>query len=220
MKKYAILFSAAVMVMCGCSSSKPCPPVPQERIINMPLEVPGAELQDNDVRILRTPENLKAYYTGRYIDPNDPWVMYEANTLYRVEKTNTWVKTPRKPEDVPAGVAMKLGPDKANQALITEFKQDMKVLQMTLQKLTSLESELKAARSELINSQKQMKGFEGQIGQSQTQNAEVLKKCEALESKITTLENKILFSARPPADSPKPENKDSKNNSLDKIFKQ
>jgi|GEM_PF-3992172 len=221
MENHKILFVAAALSLSvsGCSSAPtPCP-VPQERIINIPLEVPGAELQESDVRRLRKPENVKAYYTGRYIDPNNPDVMYESNTLYRVESKNDWVKTPRKVEDVPSGVAMKIGTDKAIQALITEFKQDMKILQMTLQKLTSLEGELKSARSELINSQKQMKSFEGQIVQTQAKNEEILKKYESLDTKIAAIENKQLFSV-PSNEPPKPENKESKPSAMDKIFKQ
>lgn len=214
-----IAFSGIIM-MTGCSSSKPTCPQPPERIINIPLEVPGSELSENDARRLRSSENLKAYYTGRYIDPNNPDVMYESNTLYRVEKKNDWVKTPRPVEGVPTGVAMRIGPDKENQALITEFKKDMRTLQMTLQKLTSLETELKTARTELISAQKIMKGFEGQIGKSQEQNAEIVRKCEELQSKISSIENKILFSAPAPAAEAGGEaKKEEKSKPLDKLFK-
>jgi len=39
---------------------------------------------------VRYAENLKAYPLGRYIDPNDPDVMHEAHTIYRLETTAKW----------------------------------------------------------------------------------------------------------------------------------
>jgi hypothetical protein len=52
--------------------------------------VPGTTLSPEGMESVRYAENLKAYPLGRYIDPNDPDVMHEAHTIYRLETTAKW----------------------------------------------------------------------------------------------------------------------------------
>lgn len=41
-------------------------------------------------RDLRTPEQLKEYRFGRYVDPTDPRAMHEWHPVYRVERSAAW----------------------------------------------------------------------------------------------------------------------------------
>jgi len=52
--------------------------------------LPAANMPEDKARSIRYPETSRAYYIGRYIDPNSPFVMHETHTLYRVEETPRW----------------------------------------------------------------------------------------------------------------------------------
>jgi cell division protein FtsB len=39
---------------------------------------------------LRTPEQLREYRFGRYVDPSDPLAMHESHPVYRVETSTSW----------------------------------------------------------------------------------------------------------------------------------
>jgi hypothetical protein len=43
---------------------------------------------------LRTPEQLKEYRFGPYVDPRDPLVMHESHPVYRIETNAGWNLTP------------------------------------------------------------------------------------------------------------------------------
>lgn len=52
---------------------------------------------------VRTDELVKAYPVGRYSDPNDPDVMHERHTIYRVEQSPNWNYLPDSPDALPMG---------------------------------------------------------------------------------------------------------------------
>jgi TolA-binding protein len=52
---------------------------------------------------VRTDELVKAYPVGRYSDPNDPNVMHERHTIYRVEHSPNWNELPDAPGALPMG---------------------------------------------------------------------------------------------------------------------
>jgi len=39
---------------------------------------------------VRSPEVIRAYHFGRYVDPNDDLVMHEQHTVFRVEENSRW----------------------------------------------------------------------------------------------------------------------------------
>ena len=49
---------------------------------------PSAAVVDNFT--VRYPEVVRAYYVGRYVDPNDGLVMHEQHVVYRVEENTRW----------------------------------------------------------------------------------------------------------------------------------
>lgn len=94
MKRIAIFIP--LIFLSACASKKSV-------VVHMPPPVSGTILSSDDMESVRYGENVKAYSLGRYIDPNDPLVMHEAHTIYRVETTAKWNLHPNAPEDVPAG---------------------------------------------------------------------------------------------------------------------
>jgi hypothetical protein len=85
-----------LVFLSACASQKPV----AER---MPPVMPATMLSPKARQSVRYGENVKAYFVGRYIDPNDPLVMHEAHTIYRVETTSRWNLHPNAPLNVPSG---------------------------------------------------------------------------------------------------------------------
>ena len=69
-----------VVLLVGCSSPKP-PPVLGVR----PLP-PEAAPQES----LRSPEVVRAYQMGRYVDPNQGAILHERHPIYRIEAGPRW----------------------------------------------------------------------------------------------------------------------------------
>ena len=65
--------------------------------------VPGNTLPVEDVESVRYSETIKAYPTGRYIDPTNRLVMHEGHTVYRVENTGHWNLNPNPAALMPRG---------------------------------------------------------------------------------------------------------------------
>jgi len=70
-----------IMLLAGCAS---------ERVVKMPPPVSGRVLPPEQQEAVRYPESVKAYPVGRYVDPNNRFVMHEQHTIYRVETTTKW----------------------------------------------------------------------------------------------------------------------------------
>ena len=51
---------------------------------------PQAPATATDDSAVRYPEVVRAYYFGRYVDPNDDLVMHEQHVVYRVEENTRW----------------------------------------------------------------------------------------------------------------------------------
>jgi hypothetical protein len=81
MKK--LLIYIPLILLPACASKNPV-------VVHMPPVVTGNALSTADMESVRYNENLKAYPVGRYVDPNDGFVMHEAHTIYRVETTAKW----------------------------------------------------------------------------------------------------------------------------------
>jgi hypothetical protein len=76
-----IYFLIPFVILAGCSSP---------RIVRMPPAVPGTTLSPDEMESVRYSENVKAYPVGRYVDPNNGFVMHEQHIIYRVETTPKW----------------------------------------------------------------------------------------------------------------------------------
>jgi hypothetical protein len=79
MKNWIIL---PLILLSACSHPRP------GRIAVKPM--PASMMPDDKTGSIRYPEALKPYPIGRYVDPNNPMLMHERHTLYRVEAMPTW----------------------------------------------------------------------------------------------------------------------------------
>ena len=95
-----IFFFIPLILLPACATRKPV-------VVQMPA-MPATMLAPRDVASVRYAENVKSYAVGRYVDPNNPLVMHEAHTIYRVETTARWNLHPNAPANVPGGPAISL----------------------------------------------------------------------------------------------------------------
>lgn len=91
MKTYFLIF---IVILAGCSSP---------RIVQMPAPMPATTLSPEQTESVRYSESVKGYPVGRYVDPNNQYVMHEAHTVYRVETTAKWNLHPGNPSAVSFG---------------------------------------------------------------------------------------------------------------------
>jgi hypothetical protein len=68
-------------LLTGCASP---------HVVHMPPPISGTILSPEQMESVRYAENVKGYPVGRYVDPNDDFVMHEAHMIYRVETTAKW----------------------------------------------------------------------------------------------------------------------------------
>lgn len=77
-------FLIPLALLTGCASP---------HVVQIPPPVPGTVATES----VRYPEIVKAYYVGRYIDPNNPLIMEGRHVVYRVETTARWNLHPDDP---------------------------------------------------------------------------------------------------------------------------
>jgi len=82
----------------GCASRKTPPD-------NRTPAVSGTSISRKSIAAVRTPEIVKAYSAGRYVDPADPDTMHERHTVYRREQEPDWNFLPDPPVNLPTADA-------------------------------------------------------------------------------------------------------------------
>ncbi len=90
-----------LLLLTACASKKPV-------VVQMNRSVPGTIIPAEDADSIRYGENLKAYTVGRYVEPDNPLVMHERHTVYRVETTAKWNLHPNPAVSVPMGPATRI----------------------------------------------------------------------------------------------------------------
>jgi hypothetical protein len=100
MNRVAVTVVATALTLAASSCSTP-PPPPVTREIMIPTTIAGTYVPDDELDAVRHGENVKAYTVGRYVDPNNPALMYERNTVYRIEENATWNRMPNEPFSIP-----------------------------------------------------------------------------------------------------------------------
>jgi hypothetical protein len=73
------LYLIPLLLLTACSTTKP------PKLVLRPEPTPPM-----DDSSLRYPEVVRAYYFGRYVDPNDDLVMHGQHVVYRVEENARW----------------------------------------------------------------------------------------------------------------------------------
>jgi hypothetical protein len=107
-----ILRLIPLMFLTACSTSP--------KLTLLPQQPPPAA--DNSA--VRSPEIVRAYHFGRYVDPSDDLVMHEQHVVYRVEENTRWNLHPGTTDNVvfqftaPRDAAF--APAPANDAILAE----------------------------------------------------------------------------------------------------
>jgi hypothetical protein len=107
-----ILRFVPLMFMTACSTSP--------KLALRPQQPPPAA--DNSA--VRSPDMVRAYHFGRYVDPNDNLVMHEKHVVYRVEENTRWNFHPNQTDNaifqstLPRDAAY--APAPANDAILAE----------------------------------------------------------------------------------------------------
>jgi hypothetical protein len=95
--KTLLPLSLIALALAGCASSKP-------DVTDMnPTPVTGNTVASNSVESVHTQDVIKAYPTGRYVDPNDGNVMYGQGVAYQVQQNGSWNLNNNDPVHVPLG---------------------------------------------------------------------------------------------------------------------
>ena len=115
MKTLVLSFTCACLA--GCASKR--------TFTETPLPTPGVP---HDADSIRYQETFRAYHVGRYVEPNNPLVMHDTHTLYRVETLPHWNLNPGAPSG-PMAVQVRAVPDPAhaqaplNDEIVAELNQ-------------------------------------------------------------------------------------------------
>jgi hypothetical protein len=156
------LFLLAVFACAGCESlntdvaKAPLPPAVEQ----LPAPAAGTQLDQKNVENVRVAEALKAYPTGRYVDPNDPNVMHEAHTIYRQEAGPNWNLNPNAPTVVPLGPVLAVAdPAKEPIPLPAELEQKMaeqnQLMASLIEQNEALSAQLAKLNSQIAELQRQ-----------------------------------------------------------------
>ena len=146
-----LIISSILVCLAGCASK------PSGTIAVRPL--PAASIPEDKALSIRYPETSRAYHIGKYVDPNNPFVMHETHTLYRVEETARWNRHPG-PQCDTLPVELKALPEPArvavpfNDEVIAELNRQKEITQ----KVTTEGSRLTAVLQQLSESLDETKG--------------------------------------------------------------
>ncbi|HEY0256149.1 MAG TPA: hypothetical protein VGC39_01805 [Candidatus Methylacidiphilales bacterium] len=133
------------LLLMGCASSHT--PVADLDLGPLPQKS-GRALDQARAASIRLPELEKAYPVGRYQDPDDPSVMHEGHTVYRLETTPTWNLAPNAPTALPLGPTVAVADPNAEHVTLTaeleeKLQQEDQLLQVTYAQNQRLADEIK-----------------------------------------------------------------------------
>jgi len=81
--KYSFVIAVPLLCLSACATRSGPSPV-------MIRSATSSSMNPKSAEAVRSAETLKDYPLGRYIDPNNPKIMHEAHTVYRVERSPHW----------------------------------------------------------------------------------------------------------------------------------
>lgn len=185
---YKFLSICTVIFAVGCSSDPEpqiMPPPPKLRMAPQQSSNPVIYKQDA-IKHLRTGEVVKEYTYNRYVDPNDPSVMYDNGSFYRVENSSRWDLTPSRPHvSALTGVGERTFPDEAHYYSIEENAKKY---------LTRIESEELRKKEETFKKKNDLlKVREDQLNKSVKATEQMLHALKVMQAANKKLENDNKF---------------------------
>ena len=173
----SLVISLSLVFLTSCASK------PSGTIAVRPL--PAANMPEEKALSIRYPEASRAYHIGRYVDPNNPFVMHETHTLYRVEETSRWNLHPG-PQCDPLPVHLKtlshaaLVPTPFNEEVIAELNRQKEITR----KVTTEGSRLTALLQQLGESLAETKGVAKENLALKQQLSDAEQRISALETEL------------------------------------
>ena len=151
----------------------------------MNRSVPGTIIPAEDAESIRYGENLKAYTVGRYVEPDNPLVMHERHTVYRVETTAKWNLHPNPAVSVPMGPATRIvdpahRDPPVNAEVISEVNRQKGMTQTLI-----------AEQKRMEDSLKQLSGVIAATQQTAAQNAQLKQESDANTKRLDILEQQL-----------------------------
>lgn len=151
----------------------------------MNRSVPGTIIPAEDAESVRYGENLKAYTVGRYVEPDNPLVMHERHTVFRVETTAKWNLHPNPAVSVPMGPATRIvdaarREPPVNAEVISEVNRQKGITQTLIAEQKRMEDALK-----------QLSGVIAANQQTAAQNAQLKQESDANTKRLDLLEQQL-----------------------------
>jgi hypothetical protein len=191
-----LIYLVIPLLLLGCSTRQPLAETPPA---DPPATVPGTALSLPDADDVRNPEALKAYPTGRYEDPDDPFVMHEGHMLYRAEQPPSWNLNPDIDAPVPLGPTVAVTDPAKERADMTgeleqKIQQQNQLLQATYEQNQQLADELKKLQDDIAKTR----------GIAATNEA-LQKQVADLQTQVAKLQQALAAQSHPaPPVAPKP----------------
>lgn len=176
-----IALTLGIGLSTGCQSKPKIVHQPQLEVM-MPSQIAGTTVPATSIERIRNPENLRAYYLNRYIDPNNSDIMYGKTILYRVEENSSWNLRPNAEVNFPIGQDTKRADYNSMKPLVAEFNsevQKQKEFSNQLKNANKLNSDM-ARRQQIFMQQNQKEQKKLQ------QNEKVLKQKVAYQDQTIT----------------------------------
>ena len=176
------------------------------QIIVRPAPRPAVE----PVESVRYAEVVRAYYVGRYVDPNHPETMHEQHPVYRIEATARWNLHPG-----PQATANLLNPppDAAfapmpkNDAVIAEINRQQQATARVMQEAARLAQsydDLQKVVGEMRNVAQNDVLMSARLAHTEQRVAEFERQLEKLAGLPAPPMNDVPLSIPEPPDTPKP----------------
>lgn len=151
-----------------------------------PSSIPGNTLSSEGIESVRYSENIKTYPIGRYIDPNNPWIMHEGHSIYRVETTTKWNLHPNQPDLIPLGPIARLrDSSKTEQPIRDELLVELNRQKETTKTMIQSGQAVSQKFSELTDAVQKTQQIAGQNTQLQKEINTTKQRLESLEEELS-----------------------------------
>lgn len=187
-KTRMLLITGVTLLLTGCNST------PEKKVVERTIynvrDVAGTSVNNPEVReLLRSSEDLVSVDYNRYIDPNNPDVMYLDGKLVRLDKAPEWITTPNELNNLQSLNRRRLLA--TDEALVNELKTD-------LTKEKKLIEFLKGQNELLIKTLAETRKVQAESKTALTETAKLREECTILSTAIANKLAKIEKLRREP----------------------
>lgn len=166
-----------------------CASRPPKKIVIVPA-VESSHFIPSNASIC-VPERIREYRFGRYVDPNDRFVMHEGHSVFRIERTNAWNLRPTGTGTTAATQSGQAPTAPLTDAALAEVNKQKAATKAFTEQAAGLNQRL-AELAEGLN----------QTGKVATQNMLLQQSITTLQTRLDELESRVRNSAIKPSSKP------------------